>query len=143
MSDSDDPVMLGPVMMVLPSIETDFMTMPDDDTMAEARDALASMPDDLAEALPIKEGPLMRMPNEIIGEISRYLVTPFSDIDPLWQVNPDSDLKAFALVNRRLNAICESLLLLSHVRLWVPESALPECLDELRGERLLSTCRLE
>lgn len=135
MADSDP--LPGPV--VVCTTESVFASTSNEVTMTDADDAPMSM-EALAVALPCNSF-LMQMPNEVLAEIARHCVTPFDDMDPLWMDRTDSGVKALARVNHRFYDVCQSLRLLTHVRLWVPEQYL---LDRLRTvkQRHSSTCRL-
>lgn len=131
----------GPV-VVLPTTGVVFMSIPNEGGVAlptnESQDPLDRMPREFSDALPTNEGRLMRMPNEVLAEIARFCVTPFSDIEPLWTTDTYSDLHALTLVNRRFRDVCQSLRLLSHLRLWVPEPSLQSRLRMLQTDKVVA-----
>lgn len=141
-----DVTLAGPI-IVRSTAESALMSTADDVEMAEptnAASALIRMPNAFSAALPLNEGPMMRMPNEVLAEIARFCALSFSDLEPLWKAGTNSDIKAFALVNRRCYDICRSIRLFEHLRFWSSEGRLHDRLRDLRNvdPRLLSTCRL-
>ncbi|KAK4248446.1 hypothetical protein C7999DRAFT_13627 [Corynascus novoguineensis] len=80
---------------------------------------------------------LMDLPNEVLGEIARFVATPLDDSTPLDQ-NNHGGVKALSMVNRTLREICLQTCL-RHVRMWKNEDDLARRLREIyhQGQHIL------